>query len=58
MKIWTKTRHATDLNSFTTEINRQGFAVSWQDAMDRGGMVLGNENNVTIDVEAILEDNS
>jgi len=35
---------------------RQDFGVSWQDTMDRGGIVVGNEIDITIDVEAILED--
>jgi polyisoprenoid-binding protein YceI len=39
----------------TTQINRQDFGVSWQDKMDRGGIVVGNEIDITIDVEAILE---
>jgi polyisoprenoid-binding protein YceI len=38
------------------QINRQDFRVSWQDTMDRGGIVVGNEIDITIDVEAILED--
>ena len=40
----------------TTKINRQDFGVSWQDTMDRGGIVVGNEIDITIDVEAVLED--
>jgi polyisoprenoid-binding protein YceI len=40
----------------TTRINRHDFAVSWQDTMDRGGVVVGNEVDITIDVEAVLED--
>jgi polyisoprenoid-binding protein YceI len=39
----------------TTKINRQDFGVSWQDTMDRGGIVVSNEVDITIDVEAILE---
>ena len=39
----------------TTQINRQDFGVSWQDTMDRGGIVVGNEINIAIDVEAVLE---
>ena len=42
--------------SATTKINRQDFGVSWQDTMDRGGIVVGNEIDITIDAEAILED--
>jgi polyisoprenoid-binding protein YceI len=40
----------------TTQINRQDFGVSWQDTMDRGGIVVGNEVDIAIDVEAVLED--
>jgi polyisoprenoid-binding protein YceI len=40
----------------TTQINRHDFGVSWQDTMDRGGIVVGDEIDITIDVEAILED--
>lgn len=40
----------------TTKINRHDFRVSWQDTMDRGGIVVGNEIDITIDVEAVLED--
>ena len=40
----------------TTQINRQDFGVSWQSAMDRGGIVVGDEIDITIDVEALLED--
>ena len=40
----------------TTKINRQDFGVSWQDTMDRGSIVVGNEIDITIDAEAILED--
>jgi polyisoprenoid-binding protein YceI len=39
-----------------TQINRQDFGVSWQDVMDRGGIVVGNEIDIAIDAEAILEE--
>jgi len=39
----------------TTRINRHDFGVSWQDRMDRGGIVVSNEVEITIDVEAIRE---
>jgi hypothetical protein len=29
--------------------------VSWNSALDRGGIVVGNEVHITIDAEAILE---
>jgi hypothetical protein len=35
---------------------KQDFGVSWQDTMDRGGIVVGNEIDISIDVEAALED--
>jgi polyisoprenoid-binding protein YceI len=38
----------------TTEINRHHFGVSWNDDLPRGGVVVSNEIEVTIDVEAIL----
>ena len=41
--------------SATTRINRHDFGVSWNDVLDRGGIVVGNEVDITIDAEAILE---
>jgi len=38
-----------------TTINRHDFGVSWQDNLPRGGIVVGNEIALTLDVEAILE---
>jgi polyisoprenoid-binding protein YceI len=38
-----------------TEINRQDFGVSWNDTMDKGGIVVSNTLEITIDAEAILE---
>ncbi len=38
------------------EINRHDFGVSWNATMDRGGVVVGDTVSITIDVEAILED--
>jgi polyisoprenoid-binding protein YceI len=41
----------------TTLIDRHDFGVSWNDRLPRGGMVVSNEIDVTLDVEAIpLED--
>ena len=37
----------------TTQINRQDFGVSWNDIMDKGGIVVCNLVDITIDVEAI-----
>jgi polyisoprenoid-binding protein YceI len=39
----------------TTAINRHHFGVSWNAPMDRGGMVVGDEVAITLDVEAIME---
>jgi len=40
----------------TTRINRHDFGVSWQDELPDGGVVVGNEIELTLDVEAILLD--
>lgn len=40
----------------TTTINRHEFDVSWQDELPRGGLVVGNHIKITIDAEAILEE--
>ena len=38
-------------------IDRHDFGVSWQDELPGGGLVVGNEIDLTLDVEAIpLED--
>ena len=39
-----------------TSINRQDFGVSWNDVMDKGGIVVSNIVEITIDAEAIWED--
>ncbi|HEU4388548.1 MAG TPA: YceI family protein [Blastocatellia bacterium] len=38
-----------------TTINRQDFGVSWNGAMDKGGVIVSNSIEITIDAEAILE---
>ena len=35
----------------TTRINRQDFGVSWSKSLDGGGLVVGDDVDVTIDVE-------
>jgi polyisoprenoid-binding protein YceI len=35
-------------------LDRHDFGVSWQDALPGGGLVVGNEVELTLDVEAIL----
>lgn len=37
-----------------TQINRHDFGVSWNDTMDKGGIVVGDIAHLTIDVEALL----
>jgi polyisoprenoid-binding protein YceI len=38
-----------------TRINRHDFDVSWQDEIPGGGVVVSNEIDVTVDIEAILD---
>jgi polyisoprenoid-binding protein YceI len=38
----------------TTAINRHDFGVSWNAPLDRGGIVVGDVVEITIDAEAIL----
>ena len=40
----------------TARINRQDFGVRWNSVLDRGGVVVGDDVDITIDAEAILED--
>ncbi len=37
----------------TTTVDRKEFGISWNKALDNGGMVLGDEVNIKIDVEAV-----
>ena len=39
--------------SATTRINRQNFGVSWSKSLDGGGLVVGDDVDVTIDVEVV-----
>lgn len=39
----------------TTSINRHDFGVSWNASLDKGGIVVGNTVEITIDAEAILD---
>ena len=38
-----------------TTINRHDFGVSWNDSLDRGGRVVSNNVDITVDVEGIKE---
>jgi polyisoprenoid-binding protein YceI len=40
----------------TTSINRHDFGVSWNAALDRGGLVVGNMVSIMLDAEAILQE--
>ena len=37
----------------STKINRQDFGVKWNATMDNGGLVVGDEVNITIDAEMV-----
>ncbi|MCH8127794.1 YceI family protein [candidate division KSB1 bacterium] len=39
----------------TIKINRHDFGVSWNDTMDKGGLVVGNDVHIVIDAEAIMD---
>jgi polyisoprenoid-binding protein YceI len=45
--------HTKSGASATTKINRQDFGVSWSKTMDQGGLVVGNDVSITIDVELL-----
>jgi len=36
-------------------LNRQDFGISWNSILERGGIVVGNDVEITIDAEAILD---
>jgi len=40
--------------SASTKINRQDFGVAWNQKLDTGGMVVGDEITVTLDVEMVV----
>ena len=40
----------------TTTVNRQDFGVSWNRALDQGGFVLGDDVEVTINLEAVKQE--
>ena len=37
----------------TAKVDRQEFGISWNKALDSGGVTVGNEVSITIDVEAV-----
>ncbi len=40
----------------TGRLNRHDFGVSWNSTLDRGGIVVGDDVDLTLDAEAILEE--
>lgn len=49
---WGNTRAAL---SATAKINRQDFGVKWNATMDGGGVVVGDEVSITIDLEMVKQ---
>lgn len=39
----------------STKIDRKDFGIHWSKAMDNGGLVVGNEVGITVDVEATTQ---
>ncbi len=39
----------------TTKINRTDFGVNWNAALEAGGMTLGDEVTISVDLEVILQ---
>jgi polyisoprenoid-binding protein YceI len=39
----------------TTLLNRHDFGVSWNATLDRGGLVVGDDVQITLDAEAIRD---
>ena len=46
---WGKTRAGAQA---TTKINRKDFGLTWNQALEAGGVAVGDEVTITIDVEA------
>jgi polyisoprenoid-binding protein YceI len=40
--------------SATTKINRQDFGVAWNKNLDSGGVVVGDEVSITLDIEMVV----
>ncbi len=39
----------------TTKINRHDFGVSWNNALEAGGMTLGDDVTITLDLQVVLQ---
>ncbi len=50
---WGNTRNAA---TATTKINRQDFGVKWNATLDNGGVVVGDDVSIVIDVELVKKD--
>jgi len=50
---WGNTRVAANA---TTKINRQDFGVKWNATLDNGGVVVGDDVSIVIDVELVKKD--
>ncbi|HEX9344527.1 MAG TPA: YceI family protein [Candidatus Acidoferrum sp.] len=50
---WGNTRNAA---TATTKINRQDFGVKWNATLDNGGVVVGDDVSIIIDVELVKKD--
>ena len=37
----------------TTKVNRKNFGINWSKSMDGGGVVVGDDVDVTIEVEGV-----
>ncbi len=49
---WGKTRIGIEAS---LTLNRQDYGVSWSNAMDNGGLVVGNEIKIELNVEAVKQ---
>jgi polyisoprenoid-binding protein YceI len=50
---WGNTRNAA---TATTKINRQDFGVKWNATLDNGGVVVGDDVSIVLDVELVKKD--
>ena len=50
---WGNTRSAA---TATTKINRQDFGVKWNATLDNGGVVVGDDVSIIIDIELVKKD--
>jgi polyisoprenoid-binding protein YceI len=39
----------------TTKINRKDYGLTWNKALETGGVVVGDEVEITIDIEILKE---